>query len=398
MMALRDVGLEEDILRFGFNSVISYERVAPLKQKFLRMRQILIHDLHEEYSKSIEIYDARKFLHYSTLRDNLIFGDSLEGRYTIDNMAEDHDVMELLIRTGLENELVRLGLATARVTIELLGEFGDDEFFFRGNPMESDEFELYNSLVQDLGDDTPQKKQDRAMFLKLALRFIPARHNIVTMDPALESAIIEAREIFLRDIVKVDLETCCHGIESMQMEQDLLDLPQFEQERDFIAYCPSEYLYSHTLLDNLLFGALKEELKENQRLIDNAMDTFRRERLMDEIIDIGLDFNVGSQGDRLSGGQKQKVAIARAFLKHSRILIMDEATASLDNTSQSKIQQVVEKKFRGKKTIIAVIHRLDLTPSYDRIIVLKAGSIIEQGSYDELMARKGAFYELAKSS
>ncbi|MCF6186446.1 MAG: ABC transporter ATP-binding protein/permease [Desulfobulbaceae bacterium] len=398
MMTIRDVGLEEDILRFGLNSVIPYERVAPLKRKFLRMRHIIIHELHEDYTKSVEIYDARKFLHYSTLRDNLIFGDSLRGRYTVESMADDHDIMELLTSTGLENELVRLGLAIARVTIELLGEFGDDEFFFRGNPMESGEFERYNSLVQELGDEAPQKKQDRTMFLKLALRFIPGRHNIVTMDPALESAITEARETFLNDIVKVDLETCCHGIEDFQMEQNLLDLPRFEQERDFIAYCPSEYLYSHTLLDNLLFGALKEELRENQHLIENAMDAFRRERLVDEIIDVGLDFNVGSQGDRLSGGQKQKVAIARAFLKQGRILIMDEATASLDNTSQGKIQQVVDKKFRGKKTIIAVIHRLDLTPSYDRIFVLKAGSIIEQGSYDELMAQKGAFYELAKST
>ena len=119
---------------------------------------------------------------------------------------------------------------------------------------------------------------------------------------------------------------------------------------------------------------------------------------MDEVMDIGLDFDVGSQGDRLSGGQKQKVAIARAFLKHSQILIMDEATASLDNTSQGRIQQILEDKFRGNKTVIAVIHRLDLAPSYDRIVVLKAGTIIEQGSYDELMARKGAFYDLTKST
>ncbi len=398
MMVIRDVGLEEDILRFGFNSVIPIKRVAPLKKKFLRMRQIIIHELHEDYKKSVEIYDARKFLYYSTIRDNLIFGDSLINKYNVETIPNDRDIMQLLSSSGLENELVRLGLAIARVTIELLGEFGDDEFFFRGNPMESREFELYNTLVQELGDEAPQKKQDEVMLLKLALRFIPAKHNIVTMDPALEPAILEARQTFLNEIVKVDLESCCHGLSSLQMEKNILDLPQYEQKRDFIAYCPSEYLYSHSLRDNILFGTLKHELRENQQLLDKALDAFRRERLMDEIIDIGLDFNVGSQGDRLSGGQKQKVAIARAFLKHGRILIMDEATASLDNTSQGRIQQIVEKKFRGKKTIIAVIHRLDLTPSYDRIFVLKAGSIIEQGSYDELMAQKGAFYELAKST
>ncbi|HDO31420.1 MAG TPA: ATP-binding cassette domain-containing protein, partial [Desulfobacteraceae bacterium] len=98
----------------------------------------------------------------------------------------------------------------------------------------------------------------------------------------------------------------------------------------------------------------------------------------------------------LSGGQKQKVAIARALLKDTPILIMDEATSSLDNTSQARIQKLLETRYRGNKTIIAVIHRLDLAPSYDRIFVLKAGSLVEQGTYDELMAHQGAFYELAR--
>ncbi len=398
VQVLRDVGLEEDIVRFGFNSVIPYERAYPLKRKFLRMRQIIIHELHEDYQKSVEIYDAQKFLYYSTLRDNLIFGDSFSGKYTIENIPEDHELMEFLISSGLKTELLRLGLAIARTTVELLGDLDADEFFFQGNPMEAGEFNQYKSLLKGLGSKPPQKKQDKNMLLQLALRFIPARHNIVSMDSVLKQAIIEARHSFLENIAKIDLEICYQGLGDLQMEHHAIELPQFEQEKDFVAYCPSEYLYSHTLLDNILFGALKKELKDNQRLVDKARSAFHQEELMDEVMDIGLDFDVGSQGDRLSGGQKQKVAIARAFLKHSQILIMDEATASLDNTSQGRIQQILEDKFRGNKTVIAVIHRLDLTPAYDRIFVLKAGTIIEQGSYDELMARKGAFYDLAKST
>ena len=73
---------------------------------------------------------------------------------------------------------------------------------------------------------------------------------------------------------------------------------------------------------------------------------------------------------------------------------MDEATSALDNKSQAKVHELLEKNYKGAKTIIAVIHRLDMAPSYDRIVVMKAGSIIEQGTYDELIARQGAFYEL----
>jgi putative ABC transport system ATP-binding protein len=113
-------------------------------------------------------------------------------------------------------------------------------------------------------------------------------------------------------------------------------------------------------------------------------------------MDIGLDFQVGSKGDRLSGGQKQKIAIARALLKKPPILIMDEATASLDNVSQRRIQAYIEDHLRGRTTVVAVLHRLDMTPGYDQIMVLKGGRVMETGDYDTLMAQKGAFYDLVE--
>jgi len=394
---IRDVGLFEDVLRFGFGTILPRKRVFPLKRKLLRMRQIIVHDLADEYRKNVEIYDAKKFLHYSTIRDNLIFGDSLSGRYTIDNLSKDGQVTGLLRRHGLLDDLVRLGLAVARVTVELLGDLEMDEFFFRNNPMEPEEFAEFKTLVKKLSDREPENGPEKERLLTLALRYIPALHTIVPLSPDMMNRILAFRKDFLENIVQVDMNTCCHGLDNLQMQQNIMDLPSYEEEKDFIAYCPSEYLYSHTLRDNLLFGSLKQEIRENQEFIGRAMAAFEAEGLTDEILDIGLDFDVGSQGDRLSGGQKQKLAIARAFLKEGSILIMDEATASLDNTSQGKIQQVLEEQMRGKKTVIAVIHRLDLCPAYDRIFVLRNGSIIEQGSYDELMAAKGAFYELAQS-
>jgi putative ABC transport system ATP-binding protein len=116
--------------------------------------------------------------------------------------------------------------------------------------------------------------------------------------------------------------------------------------------------------------------------------------LLDDVMDLGLDFQVGSKGDRLSGGQRQKIAIARAFLKATPVLILDEATASLDNTSQAKIQRYLEEEIRGRATVIAVLHRLDLTPAYDRILVMREGALVESGRFEELMKKGGAFYEL----
>lgn len=391
---VRDVGLEEDILRFGFNMVVPHERVSLLKQKLLNMRQIIHGELGEQFAKIVEFYDPHHFLRYCSLRDNIIFGESLTGEYDTQNLP-GNPVFRIFLRDqGLEEDMLALGLAIAGKTVTLLKDIGDDEFFFRGSPMLPDEFEQYRQLVDKLAGKAPWEDEQRDKLLLLALRFTPARHGIVDLPTAIMQKIVAARHLFLDTIMGIDIKACFESVTHLKNSGSLLPLPAFKEEKTFVAFCPTEYLFKHSLKDNILFGATIREGQEAERLQGLAIKAFHREGLLDEVLDIGLDFEVGSKGDRLSGGQKQKVAIARALLKDTPILIMDEATASLDNNSQAKIHELLEKKYKGTKTIITVIHRLDMAPSYDRILVLKAGSIIEQGSYDELMARKGAFYEL----
>ena len=118
------------------------------------------------------------------------------------------------------------------------------------------------------------------------------------------------------------------------------------------------------------------------------------ENLLEIILKIGMQFKVGTRGDRLSGGQRQKLAVARAFLKNPKILVMDEATSALDNRSQARIQHILDTQWRGHTTLIAVVHRLDIIKNFDKIAVMKSGSVAEIGSYDELMAQKGLLHEL----
>jgi len=393
LQAIRDVGLEEDILRFGFNMVIPKERVIPQKEKFLHMRRIIQGELGEQFAKIVEFYDPRHFLNYCSLRDNLIFGDSLTGEFDTEKLPENRVFMNFIRDANLEEDLLELGLAIARNTVTLLKDIGEDEFFFQGSPMEADQLSLYTGILEELDGHHPLPKHARDLLL-LALRYIPARHSIADVPKGFSEKIVQARHDFLQKIMGVDIESCFKSAKQLRKNGSLVPLQLFVEQKDFVAFCPTEYLYRHSLKDNILFGGTIKDTPEVERLYAVALDAFAREGLLDEVLEVGLDFQVGSQGDRLSGGQKQKVAIARALLKDTPILIMDEATASLDNQSQALIQKLIETKYRGNKTIIAVIHRLDLTPSYDRIIVMKAGSIVEQGTYDELMAREGAFYEL----
>ncbi|MFZ0131526.1 MAG: ATP-binding cassette domain-containing protein, partial [Desulfobacterales bacterium] len=118
------------------------------------------------------------------------------------------------------------------------------------------------------------------------------------------------------------------------------------------------------------------------------------EALLEAVLEIGMKFEVGRGGDNLSGGQRQKLALARAFLKKPSILLLDEATASLDNQSQDRVQKVLESRWKGKSTLVAVVHRLDIIEGYDKIAVMKAGRIEEMGTYDELMKKKNLLYSL----
>ena len=393
LAVIRQVGLQDDIIRFGLQAVLTPEQCKPFREKFLRMRQIIQTSLKSAFEKAIEFYDATAYLHYSSIRDNIVFGDSLSGQFAVERLPDNPSFIELLQEMNLEQPLLTLGYAIATQSVPLLADFQDDEFFFRDNPMEADEFTTYSNLIKKLTGPQPKEKEARRLLLILALRFIPQKHSIVSLPSAMEAKILAARRRFQEIVVHIHMD---HS-RILEAWTPCVKAPQFGEPVDFIPFCPSEYMYTHTLLDNILFGAVKSEQALDEQLRNLAGQAFQDERLLDEVMDIGLDFEVGSKGDRLSGGQKQKLAIARAFLKDAPILIMDEATASLDNTSQARIQGLLETDYKGKKTVIAVIHRLDLTPAYDRIVVLKAGRIVEQGTYDELMERKGAFYDLARA-
>jgi ATP-binding cassette subfamily B protein len=111
----------------------------------------------------------------------------------------------------------------------------------------------------------------------------------------------------------------------------------------------------------------------------------------------GYDTPLTERGGNLSGGQRQRLALARMFLKDPAILILDEGTSALDNISERRVREAIE-KLRAGRTVIMVAHRLTTLNETDRIFVFDQGRVVEEGSYAELVARDGVFSELVRSA
>ena len=107
----------------------------------------------------------------------------------------------------------------------------------------------------------------------------------------------------------------------------------------------------------------------------------------------GLDTRIGELGSRLSGGEKQRLCIARALLKNAPILILDEATSALDSEAEILVQKALENLMQGRTTFV-IAHRLSTIVHADRIIVMVGGRIVEEGSHDALLARRREYYKL----
>ena len=148
------------------------------------------------------------------------------------------------------------------------------------------------------------------------------------------------------------------------------------------------YLFCGTIRENIAYGKPGASMKEIE-------DAARKANIHDFIMSLpdGYDSFVGERGSRLSGGQKQRISIARVFLKNPPILILDEATSALDNESERHIQKSLEELSRNRTTI-TIAHRLSTIRKADRNAFIKDGRVAEIGSYEELMAKKGYFYQL----
>jgi ATP-binding cassette subfamily B protein len=149
------------------------------------------------------------------------------------------------------------------------------------------------------------------------------------------------------------------------------------------------FLFSRTIAENIAFGARGTATREQ---VEQAARLAQAHEFISDFPD-GYDTVVGERGVTLSGGQRQRIAIARAFLTDPRILVLDDSTSAIDSTTEDQIQRAMRRILQGRTTLL-ITHRLAQIRRADKILLLKNGALIAQGTHDELLAGSQAYRQI----
>ncbi|WP_143005447.1 ABC transporter ATP-binding protein/permease [Desulforhopalus singaporensis] len=371
ILVLQQVGLFVDVIRFGLESYIDQSQKVTA-DKIVQMRTRFQNSFADKLSDSIEFYHRNTYHMNSTVAENIIFGTSSHPKFSYRQLPFRKDFRDYLNETGLHHPLIELGTDLAAQAVDILHGLHNSDLFFEKSPVAADQIEKCQEVLARIKEQTEAEIDisDQIFLLSLALNFIPSVHTMTRLDPELKTDILVAR-------IKFPLwcETKAPGI--------------------FQFYNESDYLANQSILNNIVFGKIRPGIPRTQEIVNQSIiQLLIEEDYLEQIAATGLDYQVGTMGDRLSGGQRQKLSIGRVLLKNPKLILLDEATSALDNKSQTRIQRLMNMRWKKRITVVAVVHRLDTIKDFDKVAVTKSGKLVEFGSYQELINNKGMLYEL----
>ena len=371
ILVLQQVGLFVDVMRFGLDTIIDTTDKKSM-ETIIRIRGKLRNNFGVKLQKAVEFYTLESYHYNSNVGENIIFGSSTNPQFGPHLLPENKNFLIFLKQEKLLQPLLNLGVALAREAVDLFSGLDRMDLFFEKSPVSAEHLKECENIISTLkyNDTDLLSKQKKALLLSIALKFTPSLHTMTNLPEELKTQILQARQQFPEWCNKI-----APGL--------------------FNFYSEKSYLPNQSILNNIFFGKIRPGLPGAQEVINQSITHLLiEEDYLETIAKIGMQFNVGNMGDKLSGGQRQKLAIARVLLKQPKVILMDEATSALDNKSQTRIQRLMTTRWKGKRTVIAVVHRLDIIADFDKIAVTKAGKIIEFGTYQDLIAQKGALHEL----
>ncbi len=370
------VCMDRDIYDFGLNGAINPEEHPELTARVLEARAELKHRLVDpEIAPLVELFDKEAYNTNMSVAENLLFGTPKEDSFRLDNLPDNEFVLKALRETGLMDDFIEVGRKLAALMIDLFADVEPgSELFEQFSFISADDLPEFRSLLTrtERASFKDLNEGDRRMLLSLPFKLVPARHRLGLIDDSMQRRLLKARKALAA------------GFDAGTAPIEFFD--------------PERYNPTVSIQDNILFGRLAYgKARSAVRIGELIADVVDKLGLRRAIMEAGLDFQVGISGARLSAAQRQKLAIARCILKRPDVLVVDEATAALDDSAQKRILQNLLEEFRGR-TLIWFVHRASLGQEFQQILVMEGGRVVEQGAFEELDRPGTVFKELAAAS
>lgn len=374
--ALRLVGLERDIYDLGLRGTLDLSRDGHLADGFLKARAEFRARLADPaIAALVESFDPDLYNDNATLGENLLFGTPVGPAFDMDRLAENSYVLEILEREGLTGDMLDAGQRIASTMVELFADLPSGHpFFEQFSFISSEDLPEFQSLLARIGREGMEAlgPEDRTMLLSLPFKISPARHRLGIIDARMRTRILAARRAFAENLP-----------DRFAGAVEFFDVARFNA--------------AASLQDNILFGKLAYgQARGAERVGEIMAEVIRELDLRPAVMEVGLNFHVGIGGGRLSGAQRQKIGIARAVLKRPDMLVLNEATATLDGGSQAAILAGLKEAFAGRGLVWAV-HRPSMAREFDRAIVMRSGKVVAAGAIAELDRPGAALHDLIEA-
>jgi putative ABC transport system ATP-binding protein len=373
-------GLRDDVLNLGLRGKVDPEANPGFVEQMLTVRAMLRQRMDElKLTGLVELFDPESYANQATVGENLLFGTPVGDTFQPENLVRNDYLYSILKSGGLEPVLVEKGIELAETTIGLFQDLPPDhELFNQLTFMEGDRLPRYQALLRKVkqGGVDGLNRDERNMLVELMFDYIEPQHRMGLVDAELKTMVLEARRAF-KD-----------------------GLPE-DQSGAISFYDPETYNSAASVQDNLLMGRVTYGIARGPERVSDAIAGLLREQgLIDEVLGIGMEYDVGSGGKRLTSAQRQKVGLGRAIIKQPDLLVFNRVLSALDGRQQATVIRDVMRLISAQKdppAVVWVLANAEHAVLFDKVCVLTEGKVAEVGLREELDKTNGVFAQLLAS-
>ncbi|MGD2171544.1 MAG: ABC transporter ATP-binding protein, partial [Gammaproteobacteria bacterium] len=372
---LKCVELDEEIYQFGLQSFVDQSQHADFAARIMEARRQLRDRFTDPaVEKLVEPFDHRKYNTNMTVAENLLFGTVYDNQIDAESLIDNPVISELLDETGLSQTFLEAGAQITEIMLDLFSDVEpDSELFEQFSFISAEDLPEFNRLLQQTRQHGTANldSNERHRLISLTFKLVVARHRLGLITEPIQQRILEARGRIYELAKSHDL-----GIEFFNFE----------------SFNPRISIQDNILFGKLAYGQAFAQQKINKLIVD-VVDSLG---LRQDIIEAGLDYDVGVAGGRLSSSQRQKLGVARALLKAPDLLIVNEALSSLDTTAERRLIENI-RQVMGSRGILWILGRVQLAELFDTVMIMERGKLLDQGPYEKIHSTNEHFQQLLES-